>query len=278
MLSPVGTLLGAVPTSSGGPAATPAAGRSTLTTRGLAVHFVGVKAVDGVDLDVVPGTILGVIGPNGAGKTTLLNAMTGFQRPTAGRVEIDGADATHWSPQRFSDAGVARTFQGVRSFARMTVAENVEAAALGTDSRRRAARTRAGELLELVGLADLSARDAEALPYGDQRRLGLARALAGSPRFLLLDEPAAGLNELESDELLEMLGRIRTDLGCGLLVIEHDMRLIMRLCDLVQVIDYGKTIKLGEPAKVQRDPAVLEAYLGVEKSRSRARQEQGRAE
>jgi branched-chain amino acid transport system ATP-binding protein len=164
VLSPVGTLFGAVPTSSGRPAATEAAGPSTLRTRGLAVHFVGVKAVDGVDLDLVQGAILGVIGPNGAGKTTLLNAMTGFQRPTAGSVAVDEVDATHWSPQRFSDNGVARTFQSVRSFARMTVSENVEAAALGTGSRRRAARVRAAELLELVGLSHLAARDAEVLP------------------------------------------------------------------------------------------------------------------
>ncbi len=271
MLSLIGPVSGAVPTSSGERAADSAAARPTMRTRGLAVHFVGVKAVDGVDLDLEQGTILGVIGPNGAGKTTLLNAITGFQRPTAGTVEVDGAPATHWQPQRFSDAGVARTFQAVRSFERMSVRENVEAAALGTGSRRRAARVRAAELLELVGLAHSADRLAEELPYGDQRRLGLARGLAGSPRFLLLDEPAAGLNELESDELLEMLGRIRTDLGCGLLVIEHDMRLIMRLCDLVQVIDYGKTIKIGQPAEVQRDPAVLEAYLGLARSQSRAR-------
>jgi len=245
--------------------------RPTLTTSGLAVHFVGVKAVDGVDLELPQGTILGVIGPNGAGKTTLLNAITGFQRPTAGTVQVDGLDATQWKPQRFSDAGVARTFQGVRSFGRLSVYENVEAAALGTGSRRRAARTRAFELLELVGLSTSADRQAEELPYGNQRRLGLARALAGSPRFLLLDEPAAGLNEVESDELLEMLGQIRSELGCGLLVIEHDMRLIMRLCDLVQVIDYGRTIRIGDPADVQRDPAVLEAYLGVAESRSRAR-------
>jgi branched-chain amino acid transport system ATP-binding protein len=272
VLSLVGPLSAAVSTSSDERATEPVAARPTLRTRGLAVHFVGVKAVDGVDLDLAQGTILGVIGPNGAGKTTLLNAITGFQRPTAGRVEVDGADATHWKPQRFSDAGVARTFQGVRSFARLTVQENVEAAALGTGTRRRAARGRAAELLELVGLERSADRLAESLPFGDQRRLGLARALAGTPRFLLLDEPAAGLNELECDELLEMLGRIRTELGCALLVIEHDMRLIMRLCDLVQVIDYGKTLKIGQPGEVQRDPAVLVAYLGVAKSRSRARE------
>jgi branched-chain amino acid transport system ATP-binding protein len=243
-----------------------------LTTHDLAVHFVGVKAVDGVDLELRQGTILGVIGPNGAGKTTLLNAITGFQRPTAGRVEVDGVEATRWRPQRFSDAGIARTFQGVRSFARLTVRENVEAAALGTGVRRRAARSRADDLLELVGLQRSAEQLAEELPYGSQRRLGLARALAGSPRLVLLDEPAAGLNEIESDELLERLVAIRSDLGCGLLVIEHDMRLIMRLCDVVQVIDYGRTIRIGPPAEVRADPAVLEAYLGVAREGSRARE------
>jgi len=245
--------------------------RARLKTEGLEVHFVGVRAVDGVDLDLQQGTILGVIGPNGAGKTTLLNAITGFQRPTAGRVSLDGVDATDWRPPRFADAGIARTFQGVRAFARLTVRENVEAAALGTGARRRAARARADDLLGLVGLERSAEQLAEELPYGSQRRLGLARALAGSPRLVLLDEPAAGLNEVESDELLERLASIRRDLGCGLLVIEHDMRLIMRLCDVVQVIDYGKTIKVGTPAEVRADPAVLEAYLGIAREGSRAR-------
>jgi branched-chain amino acid transport system ATP-binding protein len=184
---------------------------------------------------------------------------------------VDGQDATRWPPQRFVAAGVARTFQGVRSFARLNVRENVEAAALGTGVRRREARARATELLDLVGLKDSLDKIADELPYGSQRRLGLARALAGQPRLLLLDEPAAGLSEVESDELLARLGALPKEFGCGVLVIEHDMRLIMRLCDLVHVIDHGRTIKIGPPAEVQRNPAVLEAYLGVKRTLSRAR-------
>jgi branched-chain amino acid transport system ATP-binding protein len=258
-----------------GPGPTPGPGRPSTGTRLVArdvhVHFAGVRAVDGVDLELAEGEILGLIGPNGAGKTTVVNALSGFQRPTAGRVELDGHDVTRWSPDRRARAGLARTFQNIRLFRSMTAAENVEAAALGAGVRRTAAVARAAEVLALFGLADRADRRADSLPYGDERRLGIARALALRPRLLMLDEPAAGLNEAESDELLHTLVRIRDELGCGLLVIEHDMRLIMRLCDRIQVLDYGRTIKIGDPEAVQRDPAVLEAYLGTARKRDRAR-------
>jgi branched-chain amino acid transport system ATP-binding protein len=230
--------------------------------RGLAVHFEGVKAVDGVDLRLAPGEILGLIGPNGAGKTTFVNAITGFQRPTAGSVHVDGTDVTGWGASRVARAGLARTFQSVRLFPRLSVLENVEIGAVGNGLGRGAARKLASELLDRFGLADRAHQLGAGLPHGEERRLGIVRALAGTPKYVLLDEPAAGLNESEGDELVTALGGIRDDFECGLLVIEHDMRVIMRLCERLQVLDYGKTIAIGTPEQVRADPAVLTAYLG----------------
>jgi ABC-type branched-subunit amino acid transport system ATPase component len=234
-----------------------------LEARQVSVHFDGIRAVDEVDLDLVEGEVLGLIGPNGAGKTTLVNALSGFQRPSHGFVRLAGATTTRWSPARLARHRLTRTFQAVRLFPSMTVRENVEVAALVNAGRSALAGTRADDLLVLFGLTGVAGALASSLPYGDERRLGIARALATSPRLLLLDEPAAGLNEEESDRLLEVLASIRTDAGCGLLVIEHDMRLVMRLCDRLQVLDHGRTIFVGSPTDAQRDPAVLEAYLGV---------------
>jgi ABC-type branched-subunit amino acid transport system ATPase component len=241
-----------------------------LEARGLAVHFEGVKAVDGVDLTLRRGEILGLIGPNGAGKTTFVNALTGFQRLTAGAVAIDGVDVTGWRSSRLTRAGLARTFQSVRLYPRLTVLENVEAGAVGVGLGRRAAREVASELVVRHGLARRAHDPASGLPHGEERRLGIVRALASRPRYLLLDEPAAGLNEVEADELVNALGRIRDDLDCGLMVIEHDMRVIMSLCERIQVLDYGRTISIGTPAEVRSDPAVLTAYLGRRRERTRA--------
>jgi len=248
------------------PAARPeldAASRAELLeARGLKIHFGGVRAVDGVDLTLHKGEILGLIGPNGAGKTTLVNALSGFQKPTAGTVLLNGTDVTGWKPSRLARKGLTRTFQSVRLFPDLTVLENVELGGVGVGLRRGAARRSAQELLERLNLDDKAHLYGTGLPHGLERRLGIVRALAAKPTFLLLDEPAAGLNESESDELVEVLTLIRDDFSCALVVIEHDMRLIMRLCERIQVLDYGKTISVGTPTEVRNDRAVLTAYLG----------------
>jgi len=237
-------------------------GVELLEARGLEVHFGGVHAVDGVDLVLKKGEILGLIGPNGAGKTTLVNALSGFQKPSAGTVLMNGRDVTGLSPHRLARLGLARTFQSVRLFPGLTVLENVELGGVGVGMRRPAARKWARELLERMKLGDKASLYGTGLPHGLERRLGIVRSLAAKPTFLMLDEPAAGLNEQESDELVGSLTLIRDDFSCALMVIEHDMRVIMRLCERIQVLDYGKTISIGTPTEVRQDPAVLIAYLG----------------
>jgi branched-chain amino acid transport system ATP-binding protein len=236
--------------------------RELLEAHGLKVYFGGVRAVDGVDLTLKRGEILGLIGPNGAGKTTLVNALSGFQKPSDGSVFLDGAEVTGWDPAKLAKKGLTRTFQSVRLFPALTVLENVELGAVGVGMRRREARKIAAELVERLNLGDKAHLYGTGLPHGIERRLGIVRALAARPSFLLLDEPAAGLNERESDELVDSLALIRDDFSCALVVIEHDMRVIMRLCERIHVLDYGKTIAIGTPAEVRRDPAVLAAYLG----------------
>jgi branched-chain amino acid transport system ATP-binding protein len=233
-----------------------------LSTAGVRVHFEGVKAIDGVDFTVVAGEILGLIGPNGAGKTTLVNVITGMQRPDAGVVRLGDEVITAWSPARRARAGLGRTFQGARLFARLSVYENVEAGAVGTGLGRRAARARTDELLGAFGLQDVAAVEARALPHGTARRLGVARALAGSPHFLLLDEPAAGLDEDESLELVELLKDVHREYSLGLVVIEHDVPLIMSLCERIHVLDHGETLAIGSPDEISRNASVITAYLG----------------
>jgi ABC-type branched-subunit amino acid transport system ATPase component len=234
-----------------------------LEARAVRVHFQGVKAIDGVDLAVRQGEILGLIGPNGAGKTTLVNVLSGFEHPTTGNVAVDGRDITAWGPAAIARAGLARTFQGARLFAGLTVFENVEVAAVANGASRRDARAAARELLADLQLESSARLAAGALSHGEERKLGIARALAMQPRFLLLDEPAAGLDEQESDALVRALTGIRDAAGLGLLVIEHDMRLIMQLSDRIQVLDRGRTIAIGAPSQIRSDPAVLRAYLGT---------------
>jgi branched-chain amino acid transport system ATP-binding protein len=218
-----------------------------------------------VDLTLFRREILGLIGPNGAGKTTLVNALTGFQRLTSGRMHVDSSDITGSSPARLARLGVVRTHQGVRLFRKLTVLENVELGALGIGGGRASARARALRLLDRVSLTHRKDSIAGTLSHGDQRRVGILRALASEPAFILLDEPAAGLAEDETTALGSAIEAVRRDFGCGILVIEHDMRLIMTLCDRVQVVDAGQTLAVGSPRQIQANPAVIEAYLGTPK-------------
>ena len=233
-----------------------------LILEGVTKDFVGLRALDGVSLRLAPGEILGLIGPNGSGKTTLINVVTGLLPATAGHVAVGPADITNRPAYRIARQGIARTFQTIRLFRELTVIENVQVAAVSMGLARAAARRRAEEVLAEMMLSAWGAKQAGALPYGLERRVEVARALAMEPRFLLLDEPAAGLNEDESDELLEILAPIPARKNLGMLIVEHDMRLIMRLCHRLHVLSYGRTIGEGSPEQVRAIPAVIEAYLG----------------
>lgn len=224
--------------------------------------FAGVQALDGVSLEVHRHEVVGLIGPNGAGKSTLVNVMTGFDLPSSGTVELEERDVTGWSPQRRGRAGLARTFQHSRSFRELSVRENVEVAALGVGVGARAARRRADELLELLGLEARAEAPAGALAHGDERRLGVARALATEPRFVLLDEPAAGLPEAEVPEFAAVVRAVRDDHDAGVLLIDHNIALVMEVCDRIHVLDQGRTLAQGTPAEIRSNLDVTAAYLG----------------
>ena len=235
---------------------------SKLEVRNLSKHFAGLKAVDDVSFDLETGEILGLIGPNGSGKTTLINVVTGLLTPTSGTVVVDGVVTSNKPPHRIARAGLARTFQTIRLFRELTVLENVEVAAVSMGRSRRQSVPIAKALVEEMGISDLADRLAGEIPFGHQRKLEIARALAMQPKFLLLDEPAAGLNEEESDLLLELLKSIPETKQVGVLIVEHDMRLMMNLCHTLHVLNYGKTIAHGTPEQVRTNPEVVTAYLG----------------
>jgi branched-chain amino acid transport system ATP-binding protein len=233
-----------------------------LRAAGLSRSFQGVRALEDVDLELHRHEVLGLIGPNGAGKSTLVNLLSGFDLPSSGKVELEGRDVTRWSAHRRGRAGLARTFQHSRSFRNLTVRENVEVAALGAGSRPREARRRAAELVALLALDAYADASAAQLPHGDERRLGVARALATKPTFVLMDEPAAGLPEAEVPEFASVVRAIRDEHETGVLLIDHNMALVMSVSDRVQVLDQGRTLAEGTPAEIRANLDVTAAYLG----------------
>ena len=233
----------------------------SLRASAVSRSFAGVQALRDVSLELPQGKVVGLIGPNGAGKSTLVNVLSGFDRPTSGRVLLEDRDVTRWPAFRRGRHGLARTFQHSHAFRGLSVRENVEVSALGVGASQREAARRARELLALLALDDYGDRPAGSLAHGDERRLGVARALATEPRFVLMDEPAAGLPEAEVPRFATAVGVIR-DRGAGVLLVDHNVALVLEVCERIHVLDQGKTLAEGTPQEIRAHLGVAAAYLG----------------
>ncbi|HEY0142694.1 MAG TPA: ABC transporter ATP-binding protein [Thermoanaerobaculia bacterium] len=252
-------------------------GHALLEAKNVTIRFGGLTAVSDLNVTIRPQELVGLIGPNGAGKTTIFNMLTGVYKPTEGEILIKGTSTKALKPYHITGLGVARTFQNIRLFKELTVLENVKigghihykysgtSAVLHTNRFHEAEETAEEEAMQLLDIFELSSRAdtyAKNLPYGDQRRLEIARALAARPQLLLLDEPAAGLNDSETKSLMNTIHDIRDRFGIAILLIEHNMELVMGICERIVVLNFGKTIAIGTPAEVRSNPQVVEAYLG----------------
>jgi branched-chain amino acid transport system ATP-binding protein len=236
----------------------------SLTAQTVSVSFDGLTALSDVNLDIPRGAVTGLIGPNGAGKTTLVNVLTGFQLPTSGQVTLDGETIGGKPPHQVRHLGIARTFQSGRLFSDLSVVDNLEVTGVGLGLSRRKASAKADEMLEWMGIGGLADRMAGGLPYTDERRVAIGRALMMEPRYLLLDEPAAGMSAEEADDLLQLIGRIVAEIGCGVLLIEHNIGMVLKACHHIHVLDSGEIIEVGPPRLIRDSEKVRHAYMGTQ--------------
>ena len=236
----------------------------SLSASRVSVSFDGLKALSNVSLDVPREKVTGLIGPNGAGKTTLVNVLTGFQAPTAGEVTMDGENIGNVAPHRIRQKGIARTFQSGRLFQDLSVLDNLEVTGVGLGLSRKLAAVKADAMLDWIGIAHLAERAAGGLPYTDERRVAIGRALRLEPKYLLLDEPAAGMSAEEAVDLTKLIRRIVTEVKCGVLLIEHNIGLVLNICDHIHVLDSGETIEVGSPAAIKASEKVRHAYMGTQ--------------
>jgi branched-chain amino acid transport system ATP-binding protein len=237
---------------------------NALSAEQVSVSYDGLKALSNVTLAVPRGEVTGLIGPNGAGKTTFVNVLTGFQKPDTGQVLLDGDEVGHLKAHLMRRRGVARTFQSGRLFSDLTVIDNLEVTGVGLGLTRRAAAAKAEQMLDWIGIGNLAERIAGGLPYTDERRVAIGRALMMEPKYLLLDEPAAGMSAAEASDLVKLIRRIKDEIGCGVLLIEHNIALVLSICSHIHVLDSGELIEAGPPKAISSSEKVRHAYMGTQ--------------